>query len=133
MQKIFIIFAVIILSSITQAQMKMRNLQIVADEPTDSTQTQIKPDSTKAANFVELNKLGIQKYLVEKDYNQAIDFFSKAIEAAPDCFRCKFNLGRSFLQVEKYDDAVKIFNELIAVDPNGSDAFASLGETYYKK
>ena len=37
MQKIFIIFVVIILSStISTAQMKMRNLQTITDEPDDS-------------------------------------------------------------------------------------------------
>ena len=108
MQKIFIIFAVIILSFTTQAQMKVRNLQLIADDPKDdSTRIAPKPDSIKSTNFVELNNLGVRKVLVEKDYKQAIEFFSKAVEIAPACFRCKFNLGRSFMELENFDEAIK--------------------------
>src|SRR5215204_4287513 len=133
MQKIFIIFAVIILSLTVSAQMKMRNLQTVTDEPDDSAPTEVKKDSTKAVNFVELNRLGVEKALVEKDYGQAAEFFSKAIAAEPKCFRCKFNLGRSYIELEKYDDAIKIFNELAVIDSGSFDVYASLGETYNKK
>ena len=56
--------------------MKTRNLQIIADEQADSLSAEPKNDSTKSANLVELNKLGVQKALVEKDYRQAIEFFS---------------------------------------------------------
>jgi tetratricopeptide (TPR) repeat protein len=133
MQKIFIIFAVIILSSTISAQMKMRNLQTITDEPAESAPTEIKKDSTAPANFVELNRLGVQKALVEKNYQAASEFFTKALEAAPDCFRCKFNLGRSFMVLEKTDDAVKIFNELAQINPNSFEVYGSLGEAYNQK
>jgi tetratricopeptide (TPR) repeat protein len=113
--------------------MKMRNLQTIADDTEKTPPSAIKTDSDTAANFVEINKLGVQKYLVEKDYRQASVFFTKALEIEPGCFACKFNLGRAFLSAQKLDDAIKIFNELAAVDQKNADVLASLGEAYTEK
>jgi len=131
MQKTFIIFALIVWSSTVSAQMKVRDLQTINDEPVGSAQ--IQQNSAATANFVELNRLGVQKALVEKNYKEASVFFSKAIEAAPDCFKCKFNLGRSLLALEKPDEAIKIFDELAAVSRNDAELLGSLGEAYNMK
>lgn len=131
MQKIFIIFVVIILSSTISAQLKERNLETITDDP-----VVVKPSESKSANavsFVELNKMGVQMALVEKNYAGSIEFFAKAVQIEPGCSGCKFNLGRAFLQTEKFDDAIKIFNELTVSDSNRADVYASLGEVYNLK
>ncbi|HEY8559178.1 MAG TPA: tetratricopeptide repeat protein [Pyrinomonadaceae bacterium] len=133
MQKIIIIFAVIILSSTVSAQMKMRDLQYASDDSSGSSPATPKADSTKAPDFVELNRQGVQKALVEKNYQQAAELFTKAIAAAPDCSRCKYNLGRTYLVLQKNDEGIRIFDELVRSDPNGFEFYGSLGELYSQK
>ena len=68
MQKTFIIFAVIILSSSAAAQLKLREYQTISENPANAAPTET--NSSAAANFVELNALGVKKALVEKDFLQ---------------------------------------------------------------
>jgi tetratricopeptide (TPR) repeat protein len=132
MQKVFIIFAVIVFSSsIATAQLKMRDFQTIREETDNGAQAET--ISAGAVNFAELNALGVKKALIEKNYPQAIEFFSKAVAAAPDCFQCKFNLGRSLFAIEKYDEAIRVFNELIALNPKSAELNSSLGEAFYQK
>lgn len=134
MQKIYILLAVITLSLSINAQMKTRNLQVVNEEPAaDPASLETKKESANSPSYVDLNNSGVKKALAEGDYKQAITLFLRAVELKPDCFTCRLNLGRSFLKLEKYDDAVGIFNQLTKIAPDNANAQASLGEALNAK
>jgi tetratricopeptide (TPR) repeat protein len=76
----------------------------------------------------DFNERGVRKALIEQNYRAAAELFAKSIESDARCFTCRYNLGKSFINLEKYDDAIKIFKDLISAKPGFANAHAGLGD-----
>lgn len=127
MRNTFILLALIVLTAQAQAQLRGRTLQL-GDEPAASSFTDL---TAKApADFVSLNRLGVETGLRKGDYKKARTYFEKALEANPECFVCRYNLGRSMIRLEKYYDAIEQFEALVKDRPGFADGYASIGEVY---
>ncbi|KUF76175.1 Cell division cycle protein 16 [Phytophthora nicotianae] len=80
-------------------------------------------------------------YYKEKDYPQAIEMFTKALQL------CKglperlmeaweptlFNLGYSYRKLRKFDQAIHYFQSALRLSPRNSSILAALGFTYHMK
>lgn len=53
-------------------------------------------------------------YMGRRDYNRAIDYFRQAIALRPDFYICLNNLGAALLAAERWDEAIVLFEDLIA-------------------
>ena len=106
--------AIIFLSAAVNAQLKSNNFQSENKKPKfeKSSISETKNESIDSPNYIELNELGIKKAF-DDDYQQASEYFSKALEEEPECYTCLYNLGRSYIKLEKFDDAIEIFHQLI--------------------
>ncbi len=136
MKKTIIFLAIIFLSSAANAQLKSRDFQLENEDPATfkkSSVTDAKGDESSSANFIELNKSGIKKALEDKDYQQAIGLFQKAFELEPQCYMCLYNVGRSFIKLGKFDDAIEVFKKVVENQPDLANAQASLGEALSEK
>ena len=67
---------------------------------------------TDPENADALHLLGFI-YMGRRDYTRAISFYERAIEIRPDFYICQNNLGTAYLSVERWDDAVRIYDELV--------------------
>lgn len=60
-------------------------------------------------------------------YQEAINYLSKAVELNPDDYFNWYLLGSSYLNFEYYDNAVYSFNQSIKIDPNNSFTWNDYG------
>jgi tetratricopeptide (TPR) repeat protein len=81
-----------------------------------------------AADYYELNELGVKKALGEKDFRAASDLFRRAFAANSACFKCLYNLGWVQLEMKRYTEAAATFESLIGLAPGYTKAYAGLGE-----
>ena len=136
MKKTIILLAIIFLSSAANAQLKSRDFQFEKENTValnTSSSNEVKSDLSGSKEYIKLNNLGAKKALEEKDYNQAIVFFNKALELEPNCSVCRYNVGRSYLKLGKLDEAIDIFNQVVEKNPDYADAHSSLGEVLSEK
>lgn len=73
-------------------------------------------------------------YMGRRDYNRAIEYYQRAIEARPDFYICMNNLGTAYLAAERWEDAVGIYEELINKPMYNTPelAYNNLGWALYK-
>ena len=76
-----------------------------------STNEEKKNAENVSLEVVEINDQGVNKALVEKNYEQAISFFRRAVDIGPECYTCRYNLGRAFLKTENFDKSAAVFTE----------------------
>ena len=57
--------------------------------------------------------------MAEKNYDAAIEIFSKAVSAQPGSADANHFLGEAYLQIKKGSKAVGYLNEAIRLDPKG--------------
>ena len=77
----------------------------------------------------------------EKDLRLAINFYKKALELDPDFYLARINLGRTFIsrvtflgeEVNLYDSALSLANNLIGQYPDRSELLVLLGTIYRHK
>ena len=83
-----------------------------------------KPDDDK--------HLGIAEY--EKgNYQEAIEYYNKGIEAKPGD-SCLFNnRGLAYYELRKYDEALSDFSKAIELKPGFTDAYFNRGKAYWRK
>jgi len=80
-----------------------------------------------------LVKLAENSYL-NSDYQQAEDFFLKALEQSQDEILKKdvlFQLGSMYFNLKNYIQAEKVLSQYLEIDYNNRDAHFMLGETYF--
>lgn len=71
-----------------------------------------------------------------KNYAEAQKYYEKAIENGNTDYKTQFNLGDTYYQQGKYDDAAKKFEEITETAKNAKDkakAFHNLGNSWLKK
>ncbi|MFV7235391.1 hypothetical protein [Flavobacterium sp. ZB4R12] len=67
----------------------------------------------------------------DKNQNEAYVAYRGAFQADPTLIRAKMQLGVLLKGAKSYDEAIKAFNEVIAVNPNYGPVYRELAETYY--
>jgi tetratricopeptide (TPR) repeat protein len=74
---------------------------------------------------------GIAYYDI-KDYNKAINDYSKAIELNPDDAKTYFYRGNAYGRIEDYDKAINDFSKAIELNPDYAEAYNNRGNAYNK-
>jgi tetratricopeptide (TPR) repeat protein len=81
-----------------------------------------------------LRGLGNVYYEIEEDYDNAIEYFEKAVkEDAEDSKPIYYKLGWLYNDKERYDDAVKVLLKAVEYDSEDSGNREELGYAYYQK
>jgi tetratricopeptide (TPR) repeat protein len=71
-------------------------------------------------------------YNFDKNQNDAYVAYRNAFQFDPTLLRAKMQLGVLLKGAKSYDEAIKSFNEVIAINPNYGPVYRELAETYYK-
>ena len=71
-------------------------------------------------------------YNFDKNQNDAYVAYRNAFQIDPTILRAKMQLGVLLKGAKSYDEAIKSFNEVIAINPNYGPVYRELAETYYK-
>jgi Tfp pilus assembly protein PilF len=71
-------------------------------------------------------------YYGNKQQNEAYTAYRTAYNVDNTLLRAKMQLGVLLKGAKAYDEAIKSFNEVIAVNPNYGPVYRELAETYYK-
>jgi predicted O-linked N-acetylglucosamine transferase (SPINDLY family) len=83
-------------------------------------------------NFELINLLGVIS-LQQKNFNNAITKFNKAISINSKHHALYNNLGVTYKEMEQYDNAIKNFKRAIELNPNYAEAYNNLGIIFKKK
>jgi tetratricopeptide (TPR) repeat protein len=65
-----------------------------------------------------------------KNYEEAVEFFKKAVAVEPTYAKGHVNLGVAYSMLNENDKALAAFEEAVRVDPNSVEAWENLGITY---
>ncbi len=123
-------FAIIIFSISANAQFRFIERANNNDNP-DGDQPIKRAETTEEVgerSSLKLNNLGVKEGRVNKDFIAAIEYFKQAVAVEPDCFTCKYNMGRAYIALERYSIAQDIFENLVKENPKSADSLSSLGE-----
>ncbi|KQB40786.1 tetratricopeptide repeat protein [Flavobacterium aquidurense] len=71
-------------------------------------------------------------YYGANNQNDAYKAYRDAFTADPTLLRAKMQLGVLLKGAKSYEEAIKSFNEVIALNPNYGPVYRELAETYYK-
>jgi len=71
-------------------------------------------------------------YYGSNNQNDAYKAYRDAFTADPTLLRAKMQLGVLLKGAKSYEEAIKSFNEVIAINPNYGPVYRELAETYYK-
>ena len=66
-------------------------------------------------------------------YNEAIPFFTKAIEINPNSAKAYYERGSAYYNKAKYDPAISDFDKAIEIDPKYADAYGNRALAYFYK
>lgn len=70
------------------------------------------------------------KYFEDGLYKQALLGYRKAIKENPSHIHAKRGIARSLMQLEKYEESLKMYNEVILLEPNFAASYANRGILY---
>jgi len=101
-----------------------------------------KPDYKKALEYLnraklvnpedaQLNLAFGNAYFGDKNQNEAYSCYRKAYNADNTLLRAKMQLGVLLKGAKAYTEAIKAFDEVIAIDANYGPVYRELAETYY--
>lgn len=68
----------------------------------------------------------------DKNQNEAYTSYRNAFQIDPTLLRAKMQLGVLLKGAKSYDEAIKSFNEVIAINSSYGPVYRELAETYYK-
>lgn len=102
-----------------------------------------KPNYKKAieilnrAKAINMNDASVQlalgdAYYGDKNQNEAYAAYRNAFQIDPTLLRAKVQSGVLLKGAKSYDEAIKAFNEVIALNANYGPVYRELAETYYK-
>ncbi|WP_100843264.1 lipopolysaccharide assembly protein LapB [Flavobacterium sp. 5] len=102
----------------------------------------LKPDYKKALEYLnkaklinpqdaQLNLALGNAYFGDKNQNEAYSAYRNAYSADNTLIRAKMQLGVLLKGAKAYTEAIKAFDEVIAINPNYGPVYRELAETYY--
>jgi len=92
----------------------------------------LKKVTDKSPNERSLSTLGAA-YEQMRDYASAADVFSKALALKPDNIQIKRLLAQNLMWSGKFDQALKLYQELVEADPKDAQAQLKMSEIYRQK
>ncbi|MDD3803593.1 MAG: tetratricopeptide repeat protein [bacterium] len=72
-------------------------------------------------------------FMVDEQYDDAVEILEKAISLAPNDVKSLGLLGWAYIHKERYDDAMSIFQTVLQLDPDNAIAKNNLGFVCFKK
>ncbi len=86
-----------------------------------------------ADNVYEINlRLGWLYYL-DKQYDESVYYYQKAIDLMPNCVEAKFGIAYPYTAQEKWDKVAEQHTAILSIDPQNTIANYRLGLYYYYK
>jgi len=79
--------------------------------------------------LIRLGKIYLQRGL----YQKAIPYFTKAAELNPNSARAQYNLGHSWIRLNRLNQALKAYETVIKINPENINVYYNIGVVYYKK
>jgi tetratricopeptide (TPR) repeat protein len=89
-------------------------------------------DDEKLFNANEWFEKG-KNYHLNKEYDKAIEAYTKAIALDPNYAYAYNNRGVTYGKKGQYDRAIEDYNRAIAINPNYAEAYRNRGVAYYEK
>ena len=83
------------------------------------------------SNPIDYAKIG-SAHLENKEYNEAIDAFKKAISIDPNDETVHNSLGVAYYSIQEYEDAITAFQQGLSINPELKHLHHDLGWAYYK-
>jgi protein O-mannosyl-transferase len=74
----------------------------------------------------------IMTFLHSRNYKNATNFFTQAVETNPKSALGYDNLGLEYAKINEYESAIKYFKEAVRLKPDFSDSYLHLGTAYMK-
>jgi cytochrome c-type biogenesis protein CcmH/NrfG len=87
--------------------------------------TKIKQNPRDFDSIVELANLNFD----QKNYNDAINLYKKALEIRPDALNVHTDMGTAMFYQNRFDDAIAEFQQILKSDPNNAQALFNIGVT----
>ena len=69
-------------------------------------------------------------FMENKNYNSAVEVYTKILKAEPNYPEARFQRGRAYLLMKKYDLALTDYKKLIELNQNGDGAYNNRGWAY---
>lgn len=73
------------------------------------------------------------RYFNSKEYQKAIDAYTKYLELKPFNIKSIYNRGRAFEELGRYTEAVNDFNKVLKLEPNHVQSRLSVVNDLYRK
>ncbi len=88
-----------------------------------------KEDQNKSLDANDWFNKGI-KFIVNKEYEKAVEAWDKAIELNPNNVAFYIERGATYMIMEQFEKAIENFNKVISLEPNEGKAYTARGATY---
>jgi tetratricopeptide (TPR) repeat protein len=96
--------------------------------------SRISPGFPVAAGLlVTTGSLGVATYARNSVWHDPLTLWSDVVAKSPGKARARYNLGRSYVQVGRLDDAIREFHEALRRDPEYAEAHHNLGAANMEK
>jgi len=69
-------------------------------------------------------------YILQRNYQQALYYFEKALEIEPDNARENSGIGNTYAGMQEYQKAIPYLEKAIKIDPSDDTAYFGLGACY---
>jgi tetratricopeptide (TPR) repeat protein len=80
---------------------------------------------------IDLNNQGIKKAFGEKNYPASVGYFRQAVEIAPNCLTCRYNLAMSLLQIGEAAEALEILQKIVTLETKSAEYLTAYGEALH--
>ena len=112
------------------AWVSLGTIQFIEQQPADAEKSFRNALAAKAD--LNMATIGLGKArMAQKNFDGAIETFTKAVETDPNNAEANLLLGESYLQIKKGSKAVGYLNEAVRLDPMGmAEAHLRLGTLY---
>ena len=85
--------------------------------------SKIKQNPNDFDSIVELGNINLE----QKNYEDAINLYKKALDIHPDSLTVRTDMGTAMLFVKRFDDAIATFQESLRTNPSDAESLLYLG------
>ncbi len=81
-------------------------------------------NKNKLTEYIEAGKF----YFLNQKYNEALQYFMKAIEIDPDNIEALYSVGILYEGINEFDKAMGYFKKVVGLSPGHSDALVHINK-----